>query len=125
MVTYRFIIPGRLPGLNEIVGASRSNKFKAAKQKTDIQALIRACAFRLRNKKLERVNVKVEWHEKDKRRDKDNIRAGVKFILDALQEINAIANDNWSVINEITDSYVVDKADPKVVVEITEVVDNE
>lgn len=121
MVTYRFIIPGQLPGLNEIVGASRSNKFKAAKQKTDIQALIRACACRLRNKKLERVNVKIEWYEKDKRRDKDNIRAGIKFILDALQSINAIQNDNWRVIEGIQDTYNVDAKNPRVVVSITEI----
>lgn len=124
MTTYRFTINGRLPGLNEIIRACRQNKYLAAKQKADTEKIIMLAANRLKNKKFEKVKIHICWHEPNKRRDKDNIRAGIKFILDALTAIQVIQNDNWRVIEDLEDSFCVDSKNPKVIVDITDLSTN-
>lgn len=59
--------------------------------------------------------VGVTYHEQNRRRDLDNISATArKFILDALQEVNVIANDKQ--VREITDALALDRREPRVVV---------
>ena len=54
------------------------------------------------------------------RRDKDNIRFAAKFILDALVEAGVIDNDNWACVGSLSDDYLVNKANPRVIVELEE-----
>ena len=65
------------------------------------------------------VEVKFLWVEKDRRRDKDNIRAGAKFVLDSLVLAEIIPNDNWKWVVNLFDEYMVDSAKPGVHVTIT------
>lgn len=116
-----FTIPGRLDGLNEYTKACRSNHRAGARMKKDnqeaVQWAIRAARI---NPMSGKVNVKVTWYERDMRRDKDNIRFGVKFILDALVAEGIIKNDSWTYIGELRDEYYCSKPNPRVVVELEE-----
>lgn len=47
------------------------------------------------------------WVEPGKRRDPDNIRAGVKFILDALVAEGALPGDGWRHVHGLSDTYEV------------------
>ena len=87
-----FEVPGRLAGCNDYVGMCRANARAGAKVK----------------------------REPDMRRDKDNIRFAAKFILDALVEAGVIDNDNWACVGSLSDDYLVNKANPRVIVELEE-----
>lgn len=114
-----FVVPGTLPGLNEIIAANRSNRFTGAKQKRQAQA--RIVPFLPRPKSLRYpVNVSIVWHEKDKRRDPDNIMAGTKFILDALVAAGVLSGDSQRYIQSITHSVRTDRKNPRVEVTIEE-----
>lgn len=51
------------------------------------------------------VTIHFTWHEKDRRRDKDNVAFAKKFVLDALQKCGVLLNDNNQVIAGFTDSF--------------------
>jgi Holliday junction resolvase RusA-like endonuclease len=53
----------------------------------------------------------IEWHEKTKRRDVDNIQSAQKFILDALQQHNIIKNDSRKYVKQIHHTVIDDKRD--------------
>ena len=88
----QFTIEGRLPSLNEYTRACRAHWSRGAKLKQQVEAEImwQITQARLAGK-LAPVTVPVvislEWHEKNRRRDFDNVTFGVKFILDALQRM--------------------------------------
>lgn len=117
-----FTIPGRLPGMNEITKANRGNRYQGAKLKKDAQETI---GWAIKEAHLTPVKrpfyLHCTWIEPNMRRDKDNVRAGVKFILDALQEMGVIENDGWREVVGFTDTYRVNKDDPRVIVEIEEI----
>ncbi|MGI6079167.1 MAG: Holliday junction resolvase [Fastidiosipilaceae bacterium] len=125
MKQYTFIIPGQLPGLNEIIEADRSNKYSGAKMKKknteDIVWIIKA------NKipKHDRIGLRIAFYELSKRRDKDNIMAGQKFILDGLVMAGIIKNDGWVEINELIYEFHVDKSNPRVEVTLWESTEEE
>lgn len=54
------------------------------------------------------------WFCKDRRQDPDNITAGRKPILDALQKAGIIENDGWKQISGFIDDFVVDAKNPRV-----------
>lgn len=116
-MTYQFTIPGRLPGLNEIVDANRTTKYAGAKQKQDAQFLIKLVARKLPVLK-EPIKISYLWIEPNRRRDKDNIQAGQKFIQDSLVELGKLSNDGWASIIEIRHDFSVDRHNPRVEVTI-------
>jgi hypothetical protein len=80
-------IIGRLPGANEIIAAARTHWAKGATQKRATEARLRFVLERaLRNAgaPFTAVDVACSWHEGGRGRDPDNVRAGIKFVLDAL-----------------------------------------
>lgn len=112
-----FEIPGRLIGLNEYVNDCRRNRYAAAKIKKDNQERI---CWEIKRHKLKRmenmVNVSFVWIEPNMKRDKDNISFAKKFILDALVTMKIIPNDNWRWINNLSDRFAVNKANPRIIV---------
>lgn len=120
---YQFTIPGRLPCLNDVNEANRSNKFVGAKQKKrieyDLEMLIK---YQLKDLKItKQVNITHWWFEKDMRRDKDNIISAKKFIWDALVKAGTLQGDGWKQIGEIRDFVLVDARFPRIVIELEEV----
>ena len=106
-------IHGRLPGLNDIINAARTNRYGAARQKRETEAMIRAQlprGLRIEGKQAWRF----VWIEPNERRDPDNIAAGVKFIFDALQAHGVIERDGWKQVGSISHGY--DKGEAGVVI---------
>lgn len=117
----RLTISGRLPSLNEYIAAERTNRFKAAKMKRDAEERVMwAARSQLRGRIKTPCVMAYKWIEKDTRRDKDNIAFARKFIQDALVKGGYLENDGWRQIARFTDDFDVDKANPRIEVEITE-----
>ncbi len=118
----KLVIPGRLPGLNEYTKACRANRQAGAALKRDTEeAIMWEIKRQLRGKTFERVSIAFSWYEPNKKRDLDNICFAKKFVLDSLQKSGALTNDGWGQIKGLSDAFEVDKANPRVVVEIMEV----
>lgn len=118
----KLILPFTFPGLNDYIAAERSHRQKAAKMKRDWQNAVMLC---IRSQRLPKFDGPVymyyTWVEKDRRRDKDNIAAfGRKVIQDALVKAGVLKNDGWANIEGFSDRFAVDKKNQRVEVEIVE-----
>lgn len=111
----RLIIPGSLPGLNEIINASKSNWSVYRKMKQEHTELVAWLAKRL--PEINRADITITWYCPNKRKDKDNIMAGQKFLFDGLQKAGVIKNDGWKQIGDITHQFRIDKKNPRVELE--------
>ncbi len=118
----KLVIPFPLPGLNEYVTAERSHRQKGANMKREWQgAVVAALRRQIRKPLREPVTMHYIWYEKDQKRDKDNISAfGRKVIQDALVQMHILRNDGWRNINGFSDDFRVDKNRPRVEIEIEE-----
>jgi Holliday junction resolvase RusA-like endonuclease len=97
-------IVGKMPSLNEYIEACRRNAHCGARLKSNVEAGIIPQLAKL--KKIEKpVHITFIWHEINKRRDKDNVAAAKKFILDALQKAGKLINDNNDYIAGFTDRF--------------------
>lgn len=104
----RFFVAGPLPGQNEIVKAAKSGGrgrvYSAQKEAFTNRCGLAALASP-RFTPIDRlVNVRCEWIEAAKRRDPDNVSAGIKFVLDGLVESGQLAGDGWRYVNDISHS---------------------
>lgn len=120
----KLTIWGTLPGLNEFIDANRRNFHAGAKLKKEAQFLVVMAA----RKSLKRwtatgpVWMTYRWFEPNRKRDKDNISAGGrKIIQDALVEAGVLKGDGWREIAGFTDEFFVDKKEPRIEVVIEEV----
>lgn len=122
MLTYKLTIFGKLPGTNEYIGACRNNRYAGAKMKEETENFIRFYIRRqIKNKSVKQpVNLRFTWFTANKKRDKDNIAFGQKFIQDALVAEKILSNDGWKEINHFSHFFVVDKDNERVEVEIEE-----
>ena len=119
---YKFTIPGRLDGLNTIIDANRSSKYKGANIKAENDAICKAYILKsLKGVEILRpVIVTFDWYEKDRRRDLDNIYSGKKFILDALVKCGVLQNDTQKWVIGLVDRIHTDKQNPRIEVTIIE-----
>lgn len=116
----RFVIKGKLDGLNEYTRANRSNRYEGAmlkKQNEDIVywSIVQAKLIRIVNYPI---TLKITWYEPNLKRDIDNIVFATKFIQDALVRAKILKNDGQKQINRITHDVFVDKDNPRVEVEL-------
>ena len=116
-------IPGRLPGLNEIIDAAKRNPHEYARMKETCTAMVAWLAKKLPS--YEKVALVITWYEPDHRRDPDNIMAGQKFILDGLVAAGTIPNDSQKYVRGIVHRFKVDRKNPRVEVEIVDMEKNE
>ena len=122
----RFVIYGKLPGLNDYTKANRGNKYLANKMKQDIQKNIcKYIVFGVSMKDLEKVDrypigLKIKWYEPNNRRDIDNITFGTKFILDSMVCMGIIEDDSRKYVDSIEHVVYTDKENPRIEVEINE-----
>ena len=116
-----FTIPGRLPSLNDYINACKrawyiGDSFKK-KQVKIVSTFIIACNVPV----FERpVYMLFRWFEKNKRRDRDNIRSAEKYIMDALKDRGRIRNDTQKWVLDSRHEISVDEKNPRVEVEIEE-----
>ena len=110
------------PTLNEYIKAERANKFKSANMKKEwTEQLAWEIKTQTRNKFTEPVEIMYYWYCQDKKKDKDNVAYGKKFINDALVMANVIPNDGWNNISSFRDYFEIDKNDPRVELSIREI----
>ena len=123
MSEYRFMITGKLPGLNELIDAERTHRQKGAKLKKDAETLIRlSIRQQLRGVKPKTpVHIEYRYFEPDRRRDCDNIAAFAhKVIQDSLVKEKVLPNDGWAQIDGFSDFFAVDAKKPRIEVTIIE-----
>ena len=94
---------GKLPGLNEIIKASKAHwacYSKMKKEHTDMFIIL------TKNfPKFEEVHIKFNWYYKNATRDPDNMMAGQKFVLDALVKNGIIPDDTGKYIKTIVHHF--------------------
>lgn len=119
-MTYTAVIPGRLPGANDFIAANNTNRYSGAKMKKDVEETIMWCVARMPKMKKP-VVIHFYWMEPNARRDLDNIAFGKKFVLDALQKAGVLPNDNRTYVRGFTDSFGIDKDNPRIEIELEEI----
>lgn len=98
----RFFIDKILPGYNEMIAAAKQRtrqKIPAffamkAREERYIFAIIRNAKI----KPIDQAKFTFIWVEKNKKRDKDNIAAGKKFIFDSLVNAKILKSDGWASV---------------------------
>lgn len=111
-----FTINRKTPSMNEIIGRNRTNKFAGASAKKRYQNTV---VWSIKAARLQRVQVQqwihYEFHEKTRKRDKDNLLRAIKPVNDALQQRGILPNDNNTWVAGLSMSFVYDKTDRLVV----------
>lgn len=125
MATYRAVIAGRMPGMNEFIAAQNRNRFIGAKMKKDYQLLAKLYLQKQIQWQIEKpVFISYYFFEENKRRDHDNVSGFAhKVIQDALVEAGILKDDGWDEVFGYSDRFEVDKKRPRIEVVITEVED--
>jgi Holliday junction resolvase RusA-like endonuclease len=121
MQSMRLTIPGTLPGTNEILNASNNNRHIYNELKRNYTNLVALCAKQAKLPELPPADYTITWYCPNKRKDKDNVMGGQKFIFDGLVESGKLRNDGWNDIGDISHRFRVDKENPRVEIEIKEV----
>lgn len=114
-----FTIAMKLPSLNEYVNVCRTNRYKAAQYKADIEAQI-ALFLAQMPRYTKPISIHFHWIEGTKRRDLDNICFAKKFILDAMVKAGKLKDDNRKHVTAFTDTFSYGK-ETKVILEIKEI----
>ena len=97
-------IPYKFPSLNDYVDACRTNQYKAAQMKKNIQRDISYFVKRLPRFDCP-VTVHFHWIEGNKKRDYDNVAFAKKFILDAMVQFGVLKDDNRKCVTGFTDTF--------------------
>lgn len=91
--------------------ANRGTKggyWTGAMQKKEYTRLVALLAKSQRLKPIDyQADFNFLWICRNKRRDKDNIIAGQKFIFDGLQNAGIIKNDGWGEIGKIHHNFTI------------------
>lgn len=111
-----FYIYQKLPNFNEFRAEMARSPYKGGKLKNEVEdAIITAIMYgKMKGtlKPIENYPIQLccEWGQcKPNKMDRDNRRASIKFILDAMQKAGIIPNDSPKYIDNIYDEYT--KAD--------------
>jgi hypothetical protein len=123
-VTYTLHIPGQMPCLNDIIDAAKGSGGRGygySKMKKQWTMTVWGLAKQARLPHMKRARFSFHWHELNRLRNKDNIAAARKFILDGLVLAKVLDNDGWKQIaDDWHDTFTVDKR-PGVTVTMEEV----
>lgn len=104
-------IAGRFPGLNEIINEARKPHWApSAKQKKVHTERVEWLAKKGLHP-VKSADFMFTWHEKDRKRDPDNIMGGQKFILDGLRKAKILTGDGWNQVITLNHKFIVSKPD--------------
>lgn len=118
----KLTIPGTLPSLNEMINASKGNKYAYVQMKNAaIQLVVVFAKFCKIPQLPNKYDYSITWYCPNKRKDKDNVMCGQKYIFDGLQEGGYLTNDGWEQLGVVTHRFEVDKKNPRIEIEILEV----
>lgn len=104
--------------MNEIIAVSKKHYMAYADMKKKYTDLVHYHANKL--PKVKKADFVISWYCPNRKKDKDNIMVGVKFILDGLVNAAVIENDGWSQVGDIYHMFKVDKDNPRVEITIKE-----
>ena len=119
----RLTYKGKLPSLNELIKAGRTNKYVGAKVKKELtQDLAWIFKAQARGKRYsKKVVLSIHCDEGNLRRDDDNVISGAcKVILDALQVAGIIPNDSPKYVHLRPERFQSEDKSYYTVVEIEE-----
>lgn len=123
-MVYKFTIPGRLSGMNELIAYNRTNVYKGSKLKKDSQMLV---MYEI-NHQLHGIHIEkpvvMHYHfwEPNSKRDIDNVASfAMKVIHDALVKCRVLDNDGWKNIRGFECEFDVDNKYPRIDVVIEEI----
>lgn len=121
MKELKIVIPGTMPGFNEIVDAAKRGN-RRYQPYNDMKRENTDTVTWLSKKvpKKKKIFLDITWIEKNRKRDPDNIASAVKFIWDGLVEGGVIDNDGWKQNGGWTNRFDVDKENPRIEVIIKE-----
>lgn len=116
----KFVIKGRLNGLNEYTNKNRRNPYAGAKMKKDNETIVIRYIKCFKLKKVDKypIKIKIDWYEKNRKRDIDNITFATKFILDGIVKAEIMQNDSQKYVNEIEHHIYIDKDNPRIEVSL-------
>lgn len=120
----KFVIKGKLDGLNEYIRACRANRYKGAEMVKKNERLVMAYILQAVNfgevyeVKNYPIKLNINWYEQDNRRDIDNITFATKFIQDSLVRTGILEDDSRKYINQVNHTVFTDKENPRIEVEI-------
>lgn len=101
-----FTVHAKLPSFNDVIRKNRENMFCGNSYKKETEKIIsRYIQKALITGELKPVSepctIIIDWYEKTKRRDVDNIQSSQKFILDALVSNGVLPDDNRKHVVQI------------------------
>lgn len=101
-----FTVHAKLPSFNDVIRKNRENMFCGNTYKKETEKIIsRYIQLALTTGELKPVSepctIRIDWYEKTKRRDVDNIQSSQKFILDALVSNGVLPDDNRKHVVQI------------------------
>jgi len=110
--------------MNEYTSEQRKNPYSGAKLKRNAQQLIElSIRSQMRGLKITKpVVLEYHFYEANRKRDHDNVSGFAhKVTQDALVAQGVLRDDGWDEILGYSDSFTVDKANPRIEVLIKEV----
>lgn len=116
----KFVITGRLDGLNDYTKACRANRYGANTMKKKNEAKVFEGIKRAGLSKAGKypINLYIIWYEPNRRRDIDNITFATKFIQDALVKAGILEDDSQKYIVGVFHRVLVDRDNPRIEVEL-------
>lgn len=110
-MTQQLWIPGPLPGMNEIVAAAKGFGGRGVGYSTMKKKWTNTVALLAKAERIHPVQgvayLRFFWHERDRRRDLDNVAAAKKFIIDGLVAAKVLGGDGWDHIRGWNDAFIV------------------
>ncbi len=119
-MTYTITIPGRFPGLNDILKQAkqgRGNYQPYAIQKAQHTDTVACLCKAARIPKLKHIAMEITWVEPNRKRDPDNIIDA----KDVLPEVGQTDHESTEFVIALFHSWKVDKHNPRIIVKIEEV----
>lgn len=112
MRAYIFL-PDTFPSLNDYIAKERIHRLAGAKMKEEQTDRV-IWQVKKMPKFKKPVTFQFTWHEKDRKRDPDNIIFAKKFILDGLKEAGIIPQDSQKYVMGFRESIVTNPTAPGV-----------
>lgn len=131
-MTYKLMIPGKMPTLNdylhgERMGTKSNGKCttigNSLKQKWQYEVIKSIRKYMKATKIYRPIKLSYKYYEPNSNRDMDNICGFAhKVVQDALVQAQVIVDDKWAYIKGFSDEFFIDKENPRIEVTIEEVV---
>ena len=120
MTTHTLTIPIPKPPMSSN-DQRRAHWTKVRSAKAEVEMLVKSAARAAKLPRIAKCSIRVVWHAPDaRRRDGDSLGPFVKASLDALTQ-GWLVDDSWAYVTETTMAVCVDRARPRIEIQITEI----